>query len=74
MSYNVITLDGADYIIISEISINGFDYLYVINEDENDNSYSVLRRTIKNGISMVESLTDDDEIEMVLEEIAKRDN
>ena len=48
MSYNVITLDGADYIIISEISINGFDYLYVINEDENDNSYSVLRRTIKN--------------------------
>lgn len=73
MSYNVITLDDMDYIIISEININGFNYLYVINEDENDNSYSVLRRTIKNGIPMVESLTDDDEIEMVLEEIAKKD-
>lgn len=73
MNYNVISLNGIDYIIISEININGFDYLYVINDDDNDNSYSILRRTVKDGVAMVESLTDDDEIEMVFEEIAKRD-
>jgi len=73
MSYNVITLDGKNYIIISELNINGFDYLYVINEDLEDNSYSVLKRTIKDGMFVVESLTDDEEIEMVFEELAKED-
>lgn len=71
MKYDIVTLDGEDYIINSEVTINGYTYLYVISMND-ENNFSILRRTIKDGNAYLESLTDDEEIEMVFEEIAKR--
>ncbi len=71
MSYEVITLNGEDYIIVDTININNTEYLYVINEAEEKEDCTLLKRSAENGILMVESVIDEKEIEMVFETMAK---
>lgn len=61
-----ITIGGFDFIITKEIDFNGNHYMLAIDE-KGENTITVLRQMIINGKEVVESIQDEDELEMVLE-------
>lgn len=74
MSYDIITLDGKDYIIADSITLNNVDYLYVINEELGSDDISILKKTIEDGNPFVESITDINEINEVLRAMHDKDS
>ena len=65
----IIKLDGQDYLICFEIDLSGYHYIYA--EDMNSDNFTILRRSIENGNSFVESVTDAEELEIVIEAMGK---
>ena len=74
MNYDVITLDDKDYIIADAITLNGTEYLYVINEEIGSDDISILKKTKENGEDFVESITNENEITMVLKALQEKDS
>lgn len=66
-----ITINGFDFIITKEIDFNNNHYMLAIDEKGED-TIAVLKQNIINGIETVESVTDDDEIELVFELLNKQ--
>lgn len=71
MNYEVVKLDGKDFIVIDTLNLNNNYYMYVICEEDGDDSISIVRKSIVNYVPMVESVTDEEELEMVFAELAK---
>lgn len=65
MSYNVISLDGNDYIIVDKIRYNNCDYYYVINESDDNNNVCILKRTIENNMPVIRGITNKIELNLV---------
>ena len=61
-----ITINGFDFIITKEIDFNNNHYMLAIDEKGED-TIAILKQKIINGVETVESVTEDDEIEMVFE-------
>lgn len=66
-----ITINGFDFIITKELDFNNNHYMLAIDEKGED-TIVVLKQNIINGIETVESVTDDDEIELVFELLNKQ--
>ncbi len=66
-----ITINGFDFIITKELDFNNNHYMLAIDEKGED-TIAVLKQNIINGIETVESVTDDDEIELVFELLNKQ--
>ena len=66
-----ITINGFDFIITKELDFNNNHYMLAIDE-KGENTIAVLKQNIINGIETVESVTDDDEIELVFELLNKQ--
>ncbi len=61
-----ITLNGFDFIITQELDFNNIHYMLAIDENGED-SVALLKQKVVNGVEMVESVLDDDEIELVFQ-------
>ena len=61
-----ITLNGFDFIITQELDFNNIHYMLAIDENGED-SVALLKQKVVNGVKMVESVLDDDEIELVFQ-------
>ena len=61
-----ITLNGFDFIITQELDFNNTHYMLAIDENGED-SVALLKQRIENVEEMVESVLDDDEIELVFQ-------
>ena len=68
----IIVLDGIDYLICNEINLDGNHYIYAVSTE--GNKFTVLKETMEVDGSYVESLTDENEIKRVLQEIEKENN
>ena len=66
-----ITINGFDFIITKELDFNNNHYMLAIDEKGED-TIAVLKQNIINGIETVESVTDDDDIELVFELLNKQ--
>ena len=66
-----ITINGFDFIITKELDFNNNHYMLAIDEKGED-TIAFLKQNIINGIETVESVTDDDEIELVFELLNKQ--
>ena len=66
-----ITINGFDFIITKELDFKNNHYMLAIDE-KGENTIAVLKQNIINGIETVESVTDDDEIELVFELLNKQ--
>ena len=66
-----ITINGFDFIITKELDFNNNHYMLAIDEKGED-TIAVLKQNIIHGIETVESVTDDDEIELVFELLNKQ--
>ncbi len=66
-----ITINGFDFIITNELDFNNNHYMLAIDEKGED-TIAVLKQNIINGVETVESVTDDDEIELVFELLNKQ--
>ena len=66
-----ITINGFDFIITKELDFNNNHYMLAIDEKGED-TIVVLKQNIINGIETVESVTDDDDIELVFELLNKQ--
>ena len=60
-----ITVQGFDFIIVDEVNYNNNHYLLAIDEAGED-TIAVLRQTMIDGNEMVESVTDESELQAVL--------
>ena len=67
-----ITLNGFDFIITNEIDFNGTHYMLAIDE-KGENTITVLKQIFIDGKEFVESVNDEDELEMVFE-LLKRES
>ncbi len=74
MSYDVITLDGKDYIIADTVNVDNIHYLYVINEELGSDDISILKQTNENGEEFIESITDLNEINKVMKALYEKDS
>lgn len=72
MTDKVIVLDGIDYLICNDLTIDGVNYLYVLSLD--GTKYSVLKREIVGDSDTVESVRDEATIKKVLETISETEN
>lgn len=72
MNVETVTLDNIKYIILNKLNINGNEYLYVIDSREDNDNISILKKYQKGGIETVESVTDEEEIEIVFELLNKQ--
>ncbi len=72
-SVKYITLGGFDFIITNEIDFNGNHYMLAIDEKGED-TVVVLKQRFIDGKEVVESVQDDDEMELVFELINKQQN
>lgn len=61
-----ITINGFDFIITKEIDFNNTHYMLAIDE-KGENTITVLKQVFIDGKEFVESVKDDDELEMVFE-------
>lgn len=68
-----ITIQGFDFIIAQELDFNGNHYMVAIDEKGED-TITILKQKIKDGKEFVESVTDDDELEMIFELIKRENN
>lgn len=68
-----ITIGGFDFIITKEIDFNGTHYMLAIDEAKED-TVTILKQVVINGEEMVESVKDDDELEMIFELIKRENN
>ena len=68
-----ITINGFDFIITKEFDFNGSHYMIAIDENAAD-TLAVLKQSVVDGKEFVESVTDDDELEMVFELIKREEN
>ena len=64
-----IVLDGEEFLICRELKLDGKKYIYAVSTDEK--KYTVLEEKEENGEAVVESLTDQNEINKVMGEILK---
>ncbi|MGM9879233.1 MAG: DUF1292 domain-containing protein [Bacilli bacterium] len=67
-----ITIKGFDFIITKELDFNGSHYMIAIDEKGED-TIAVLKQKFVDGVEKVESVQDDDELEMIFE-LIKREN
>ncbi len=72
MNVETVTLDNIKYIILNKLNINGNEYLYVIDSREDNDNISILKKHQKGGIETVESVTDEEELEIVFELLNKQ--
>ena len=72
MNVETVTLDNIKYIILNKLNINGNEYLYVIYSREVNDNISILKKHQKGGIETVESVTDEEELEIVFELLNKQ--
>ena len=73
MKYNkndIITLENdLKYIVCDIVSINDINYLYLVNEDD-ENEYFIVKEKVENDVSFFESIKDEKEFEKVLLKLA----
>lgn len=69
---NIIELNGKKFLIVSELDVHGYHYIYAGSLE--DNKYTLLVEKEENGIKTVESVTDEDEFELIMSIIAKENN
>ena len=69
---NGIVLNNEEYLIVKEIMLNNRHFIYAVATDSN--KYTVLEQTETPEGAKVKSLTDENEIRTVLNEIAKENN
>ena len=72
MNVETVTLDNIKYIILNKLNINGNEYLYVIDSREDNDNISISKKHQKGGIETVESVTDEEELEIVFELLNKQ--
>lgn len=72
MMEEIITLNGKQFLIINEIDIYNTHYIYAHSIE--DSAYTLLRQSIDNNEKYVESVTDEEEFELVMSMIAKENN
>ena len=68
-----ITINGFDFIITKEFDFNGIHYMVAIDENAAD-TVAILKQSFIDGKEFVESVTDEDELEMVFEIIKREEN
>ena len=51
----VLTLSGEEFVVVSKLEHEGKEYIYALSE-ENDKKFSILEKTMENGLEMVESV------------------
>lgn len=62
---NCVTINDIDYIILDEINIEGIRYVYLVNEND-ENDLLIRRVTIENGEEYLDLLHNQDEINKAL--------
>ena len=62
---NVITLNNIDYIIIDEITIEGVTYIYLVNEND-DNDFLIQKLKLKDGQNYLTNLANREEYNLAL--------
>lgn len=68
----VLVLNGEDYLICNELTMNNKNYIFAVSVD-NDRFTVLEKRTTENGF-VVESLKDPEEVKAVITEISKENN
>lgn len=66
-----ITINGFDFIITNEIDFNGNHYMLAIDE-AGENTITVLKQRYVDGVEFVDTVNDDDELELVFELIKEQ--
>lgn len=67
---DIITLENdLKYIVCDIVSINDINYLYLVNEDD-ENEYFIVKEKVENDVSFFESIKDEKEFEKVLLKLA----
>lgn len=69
---NIIVLNGKQFLIINEIEVHGMHYIYAGSLE--DEKYVLLIEREKDGIKTVQSVTDEEEFELVMSMIAKENS
>jgi len=69
---SIINLNGKEFLICKEIEIYNNHYIYA--QSLEDEKYTLLRQTTENGESFVESISDEEEFEMVLSCMGKEES
>ena len=72
MENKIIVLNGEDYLICNDITVDNVNYLYVVSLD--GSKHTLLVRKIENGEDTVESVTDEALIKRIFEIIDKEEN
>lgn len=68
-----VTVDGIDFIFTDEITLNDFRYIFAVGEDD-DNSMMILKEVVKDGEKCLVTISDEEEIEYVMEMFNKENN
>ena len=68
-----ITINGFDFIITKELDFNGNHYMVAIDEN-GANTLAILKQSFEDGKEVVESVTDEEELEMVFELMKREEN
>lgn len=68
-----ITINGFDFIIAEELDFNNEHYMIAVDEKGED-TLAILKQTFVNGEEFVQSVEDDDELEMIFELIKRENN
>lgn len=72
-SVKYINVKGFDFIIVDEVNYNNNHYLLAIDEAGED-TIAILRQSMVDGSEMVESVTDEDELQAVLNILNSKGN
>ena len=67
---DVITINNEEYVIVDEMFYEGVKYIYIIGY-EDENKVSILKETVENGETYIESV-EKDKIELFMNLFAKR--
>lgn len=67
--FDVVTVNGNNFIIINEITYNGKTYLYLINEDEENDDSAVVKVEKKENDTYSFSEVSDSELEIIISKL-----
>ena len=68
-----IKIQGFDFIITKEFTLNNNSYKIAIDE-KGENTICILKSEIVNGKEIVKSVTDEEELEMIIEFLKRENN
>ena len=68
----VLVLNGEDYLVCNELTMNNKYYIFAVSVD--NNKFTVLERKESENGFVVESLKDPEEVKAVITEISKENN